>query len=425
MARHTRRAFVAAGVAGLASGCLRTTEERCSLPEPASVGDGWHRPRRDATNAATAPSGATPDPESLSTEWEWTRAGEVVDYVVADGQVVCTGRTPVAGSGGANPTLHSLDVTSGEARWERPIPGASGPAVELSPPFYADGRVYASTTDPRSNASGTVTAFDASDGAIDWQTTPVGAVEIATVARGLVLVRTETGLAALHQSDGRQCWAYEPGAGRTSDGARRRVTGRPALLDHVLVATITGSDGQYGFAGIDATTGTQGWRRDLGSSTFPPQYPVVNDALVVVPGRESVLGLSPIDGTTMWETGAVTGDPDQFDGITATNSQVVASGRRLYGLDARDGTVQWDRSAEYRPPTVGGEYVFGVVGRDDGTAENAVAVRDLATGEPVGSHPADADLLGRVSVAAGRLFVRTQTGERSDEDVTQGIRALS
>lgn len=436
MAPTTRRALLAAGTAGLLGGCLLGSGDPCPLTASVAAGRDWHLPRRGASNAAAAPERATPAPDDLSAVWESTWPGEVVDLVVADGGVFATLGPPGASSEQAPraPRLRRIDVATGDRDWERTVPGDATSERRVSSPCYADGRVYASTTASAPGGESTardgvadtpdttVVAFDAGDGAVDWQSSPQDAVEIATVARGHVLVRTGRGLVALGQREGEHCWRYRPSGGFEDNRSTARVVGRPALVDQVLVAMLVDGHDRYGLVGIDATSGTEAWRQELARSADPPRSPVVNGAIVLAPDHERIVAASALDGEILWRSGVTIGESDRFAGVAATSAGVVATGEQTVGLDATEGTRQWTGGARLAHPTIGGGDVFGVV-TDDHTEPSVVVALDRETGEVAGRYEVNEPVHGRVTVAREHLFVRTD--RPGDPDAPRRILALS
>lgn len=159
-------------------------------------------------------------------------------------------------------TVHALDATSGEERWQR----SPANGIEFSIPVVTDATLMLGSTD------GEVLALDASDGSDDWRrdlgTEPVGPVAVADDTA--FLPGPDDGLLALSVADGADRWRRDVGSG---------PSGPPVVADGVVYV----GAGQHVHA-LDAADGDERWQFET------------RDVLFGDYTRRGINGLAVVDG---------------------------------------------------------------------------------------------------------------------------------
>lgn len=172
--------------------------------------------------------------------------------------VVAGGRLFV---GSMNGVLHARDASTGAPLWQfsaggpiRHSPAVSGSLVVVS---SHDGNTY---------------AVNASDGVLQWTsaTGPSATAPLVDSAAGRIYVASTNGvLTALSASTGTQLWQFHGGA--------------PILTSPALTAdgatVILGTEALQAI-GVNATTGTERWRRSLQGQSLADRSPVVAGSAV-------------------------------------------------------------------------------------------------------------------------------------------------
>jgi len=163
-------------------------------------------------------------------------------------------------------TLAAIDVNSGESRWTRTFEGS-----------------HHSIHAANSYASGTPTV-DADRVYVTW--TANGVLHAAAVD---------------HQ--GEVAWQRELGPADYKHGSGNS----PILLDDLLVIA-NDHTGESFVVGLDAKSGDERWRRPRQGGTESYATPLLFDGadgpeqIVVCSSAEGIAGLSPIDGTVLWQS---------------------------------------------------------------------------------------------------------------------------
>jgi len=195
--------------------------------------------------------------------------------------------------------------------------------------------------------------------------------EVRTVANQSIVVGTDR-IYALSAGDGTERWAFPAGSGPspssvdigllsvTDSTAYLRSDGRVAAVDsssgtllwradtgasRVRSAASSGgsiyvlsSDGTI--VAYDAVSGDEQWRVDTGRrSRFTLR--VVDNTIVVI-GRQTLLGVSPADGTERWRSAFDQDSIGAFPGVTANTIYVVSSAGTVFNLNASTGTTRWE-----------------------------------------------------------------------------------
>ncbi|MCX2818287.1 MAG: outer membrane protein assembly factor BamB [Methanobacteriota archaeon] len=303
------------------SGCALATIG--SFPSVSASSGGWHKPRANPANTATASTG----PENgVSSGWS-KNVGTVGTPVSADGTVYA------ATSGGS---VLGFDASDGERLWSYD----AGDGID-APVSYADGSVYFT--------AGAVTyALDASNGEEIWSRRGTGAsVSPVNAVDGTVYVGLSSTVYGLGKHTGTVLW---------KESLSAPLAGSPAVRDGtVYVATRDGN--LYGFE----ADGGLGWTADAGASVAGAPV-VTDDGVFVVGGRGGVRSFGT-DGDENWSeslTKRVTASPavDDDHVYVATDEGDVHALRTSSGWE--DWVFEGDGSAY--APVVGGGTVYAVLG---------------------------------------------------------------
>ena len=161
-------------------------------------------PGTDATAFGMNPAhtGVSTDPvgPNWTEKWSTTQAGWVGYPVIAGGQVIAL-------TNGPSSSLTAFNATTGAIDWSDSVGGTD---LGMT---YQSGRVFV-------QSGGLLTAYDAATGAVDWSAvaSPGGFESAApTAANGLVYIDSQ-GLRAVDQTDGASVW-FGSGGGDTSSPA--------------------------------------------------------------------------------------------------------------------------------------------------------------------------------------------------------------
>lgn len=209
--------------------------------------------------------------------------------------------------------LFALDADDGRTRWSvRPGPDVYG---SVNRPAVRDGRVYATTTRPR-----TVGAYDVVDGTELWERELTvdredewGGSAFAPVATEAgVFVPLELGVALLAADSGDVEWK------RTFDD-RLDAGATVAVADGTAFAVIAGDPDTL--RALDIETGEDEWTVDDVGGTAP----VVADGVVYV-----------ADGNQIRAFDAATGDELFAWAAELVQGQPIVANERLYAVDGRD-----------------------------------------------------------------------------------------
>ncbi|MDS0474516.1 PQQ-binding-like beta-propeller repeat protein [Natrinema sp. 1APR25-10V2] len=311
---------------------------------------------------------------------------------------VAAGATSVGG-------IAIAQEATGADQWEQPHgwtafregPQRTGAIAEAGPAPYA-------TTDWTLPLDGTM------------RTGSQGHVAEPVLADGTLYlaVATETGtydstgyVVAYDSTTGDQLWK------RTDLPAPRT----PAVGDEMLyVATnppTISQDGHGGFVALDADTGETGWYRDDHLDWADPLLAAGNlytSRLARSADDQSVCQLDPSTGETIWKTDTVGGQISY-----ATGTLFVSTGS---ALDANDGSVQWNVSAETgggaTVQTVRDGRVFGIE-RREGENEYVIQSRSTVDGTLRWMYPfvgdEDDEYISRLAVDDERVYFVTHVGD--------------
>ena len=317
---------------------------------------------------------------------------------------------------GDDEVMAALDAGTGETLWRTayPAPFNMNPATARhragpkSTPTYADGRLFTL------GMTGTVTAFDASDGRQLWQVPDTGAPAFHTSQSALVV----DDLVILHvggDNDGRLT-AFDVATGDvrwTWDGDGPAY-GSPMLFDlggtrQVVIFT------HRHFVGVSLETGALLWSRPFTtSSDTTSQTPILYNDMVIQLGRGN--GVTAFRVTQsggawttedVWHTDEVSlhmvngvVDGDVLIGLSHLNSG------QYFGLDLDTGEVLWTsdpRQAEHASIARSGSTILSL--EDD--AELVVIDHDRTRFNPVQRYEvANSETWTAPTLSGNRLFVK-------------------
>ena len=232
----------------------------------------------------------------LVTGWvRWT-AGTTVDTgaVLAVAPIVA-GATAYAGATDRSGTLIAVDVLSGAERWRY----EAGSGLLLTQPAVVDGVVYV-------GAGSTLLALAAPD-ALPLATRRAGAVRLAGPA-------STPGPTAAAGRGGRpdagwRSWPVgQPARSGAADRARRAValrrrTATCAGARSSSTGSCTWSTMPGTVTAIDAATGAEAWRFEMGSAPAGPTTPVVAGGVVYALDGVTLHALDASTGAELWNLG--------------------------------------------------------------------------------------------------------------------------
>ena len=258
-------------------------------------------------------------------------------------------------------------------RWT--IPLTSG---VVSAPASDGARVYVALQ------SGSVAAYDLSDGHSRWVKEMAPAVPLAVNGETLFVAAGEA-IQALRGSDGALVWTVP-----------RVKIAAPLGVDDSWLIAVTDTE----VLGIHAKDGQIAWRHPAGGVRLMPAIDGDHVYLGAQDGR--VLALTLADGSQSWEKyleGGVTA-------IAASRGRVYAGAgdKQFYCLHAKNGSIEWP----YRI----GALTTGRIGVDDehvyfASLDNVIRALDRATGNRRWQTPLRERPIGGVSVHGRLVFVPT------------------
>lgn len=215
----------------------------------------------------------------------------------------------------------SLEVPGGNRRWEHPIDGiAASPTLD-------EQRVYLPVLDDPG-----VFAFDASEGALEWEFATVGTPNPVAVSDGRVVLTTAEYLIALGAGDGQRTWDVREFESRPSSPMAASGLTMVAVADRVLVLDETGSQ----------TWTARPFSTQIGSLATTGES-------LFVGSSEGVASYDLASGDRRWRTTTVSAAAS----VLATESVVyAANGQSVAAIDRATGDRHWSRSL--------GEPVVGV-----------------------------------------------------------------
>ncbi len=409
---RTRRTFLALAASAAVAGCQGVQDRTPAETPTESV---------TRTAPGTEPT-ETEQPESGGTEdhvvWRQAVSGKLEHRPALDGGLAFVGT-----EGG---TVAALSATDGRIQWsETPDESISGPVVA------ENGTVLAVASPYEVNPKHTLYAFDADNGALQWEfpstswwlsilgvdgdTAFVGTRDDALDTEGETLY-------ALSLDDGTERWSAEIGDPFESVVTEDRVfvksfgglvaAGRDGTRDweyeeeglkYLTVAgdTVAFLSESYEdddtVVGLDAATGTRSWTFD---DFVPESVTAVGDQLLV--GGDSLASLDDATGETLWtaEVAASPSEPPHADGT------VYVVGDQAAAVSLDDGTLEWrssvdisaeetSRAAHSVEPAglLDGQLLLQRSLSSDDLDRHLLAL-DTTTGDRAWSYTADSDLTG-------------------------------
>lgn len=243
------------------------------------------------------------------------------DLVVAGGAAVVT----------TEDMTYAYDMSSGQLRWRARL-GVGGQVGGSA--VVSDGtRIYLQTRAPSqyANPGGTISAMDASSGAIVWQTGYGGYQSGLAVSSGFVFSNNGGALLALNAATGEHAW-------QTAFNGYSCQWATPMALNGQVFAQISPNHGYPGaVASLDTQTGAVQWTVNTYGAAHlagaAPGYLLISPGFL---GQATVL--SSADGHSFW-TGA-TGA-----GFTATDAFIGSGGRGIRAFDPATGRLKTELPA--------------------------------------------------------------------------------
>jgi outer membrane protein assembly factor BamB len=231
----------------------------------------------------------------------------------------------------AGTTLSATSLNGGQVAWQ--VAGGT----PYRPPTVTDGRVCWLSwqgEDTPGGRAGLLQSLDLQTGERRWQQ-PLGDLAIpggAVVSRGSVY--TSTPPAAFEAETGRQRWQ----AAFAESGVGGPAVDEASGMVYVGLAGGSGDDGAV--AALDASDGRVRWRTSLEADVLNPLEALwLSGGTVVVPtGSGAVVGLDGVTGAVLWHyTPAV----PRLASVTVAQGRVwlVLQNGEVIGLDASSGRV--------------------------------------------------------------------------------------
>jgi outer membrane protein assembly factor BamB len=232
-------------------------------------------------------------------------------------------------------TINCLDATTGKLRWQQSVPNAlltvSGDKV------YALRGNISSTGAPLSS---TLTALNATDGAIRWSfTRAYEGFDSPEVADGVVYFMARSGdntgpvtghLYALNVADGSQRWKVNVG--------QQALANTFALSNGVFLA----GGSATGITGYRASDGAQIW-----TNTDPmfSYFTVAGNAAYVKSFNSVAVALEVTTGKELWDTSVLVTSP-ATPPVAANGMLYVSGGRgpgQIAAINSGTGAIQWTK----------------------------------------------------------------------------------
>ena len=278
--------------------------------------------------------------------------------------------------------IHAVDPETGRERWTADAAGiltASADRVFL----YAAARVW---------------AYDAGDGAVEWEATlrdeQYGGLS-RNVVDGKLLVGVgelkDQGLVALDPETGVERWYYRQGSVEN------------ILVDEGIYVEFAGDERDYDVARIDATTGRESWSYTSETSLTYVLYPTPSRLYIDENRSGTVVAVDPVTGSERWRSAAYRDTENLWieDGTPYVVWETEDREYEFHALDPDTGrsawsvelaaegrTVAFDDSGDVYVGTYGDDGEDGLAYRIDGTT-GRVRWR-FATGESIRHIDADA-----------------------------------
>lgn len=406
MARQVRGANVRAGIIAVA---LLGTAAIASAQNAAQDYPQWRGRNRDGAVSGFAAPNAWPD--TLTLKWKVDIGPGYSTPIVVGNRVFTFTRRE------GNEVLLALDAATGKKIWETSYaaPYKMNPATKAhgdgpkSTPTFANGKLYTL------GISGIVSAFDASNGKILWQTAApkvdplYGTAMSPIIERDAVIVHVggndNGALTAFDSASGNVKWAW-PGDGP--------AYGSPVIANiggTRQVITVT----QANIVGVDVANGTLLWKAPLVSlhATNSLTPVIFGDVVMMSTDSRGLFAIKPVTQGAAWTTEQLWENND----VSLKLSNFVLVGQTLYGLsgknsgqyfaiDARTGRTLWlgkAREAQNTAIATSGDLVFLL--NDD--AQLTIAKGSTAGLEPLRKYTvADGATWAQPAITGNRMFIK-------------------
>jgi len=304
----------------------------------------WRGPNRDGVIPAQLTPQAWPD--NLSREWSIEVGSGYANPLVINGEIFLFARQA------GDEVMLAIDPGSGDINWKsgysapfsmNPSTDPHGPGPKATP-AYADGRLFTL------GMSGIVTAFDASDGTIIWQTPasrvhPLFHTAMSPIVDGDAVIvhvggHDDGALTAFDAHSGQIKWEW------AGDGP---AYGSPVVFDvegSRQVITYT----QENLIGVDVENGRLLWRRPFVTEyTTTSQTPIRHKEVFLQAGRgNGITAFRVIREGDAWTTEDVWHTAEASLHMTngvITDSMLVGlshlNSGQYFGLDLETGDVLW------------------------------------------------------------------------------------
>jgi outer membrane protein assembly factor BamB len=274
----------------------------------------------------------------------------------------------------------AVSPTTGEVRWQSSVPGK---------PVLVEDQVFALGTE--------LAALRPDDGDIAWTASVPGEVTDIAVTPDTVYLGGTGALSALYRVDGRERWRYE-----ISDPDPSYWYLRPLHADADAGRVLAWDTHEFTLQSFRGDDGRERWRYEAATDEQPFPGTVTETTALVVEGDELV-ALSRDDGTIRWRFSA--GKALDSTVQMAGGVVIVSSGRLVYGVSLRDGTLRWETSTAGEIVALEADENVTVVSRreDGGMRLSRLAGRDGSLQWVSGSKHERISTL----TAGGRVYVGT------------------
>jgi outer membrane protein assembly factor BamB len=301
----------------------------------------WRGQNRDGSASTFIEPASWPD--TLTRRWRVEVGEGYATPLVVGGTVFTFTRRD------GHEVMTALDATTGEERWRSAYPApympssptaAHGSGPKATPLFH-EGKIFTL------GITGRVTAFEAANGALLWQTPAPAEPPYFSAASSPV---GGPGIVVVHPGNYGPLTAFDTGT-----GAVKWVAGAGGFFMSPIIVTLAGatqlvSVTQQGVIGVSPTDGRLLWDYPWAGGSMGGTMPVLyGETIVVSASNTGTTAFKPIsrDGSTwvtetVWETTDVSmylSNPVVI-GDTLYGLSQRASGR-FFALDARNGEILW------------------------------------------------------------------------------------
>jgi outer membrane protein assembly factor BamB len=364
----------------------------------------WRGQNRDGSASAFTPPRTWPD--ALTRRWK-VEIGEGYATPLVAGRIVY-----VFSRRDGQEVMTALDAATGKERWHTGYPAPYTPgqpaakhgAGPKATPLLHDGRLYTL------GISGIVGAFDASNGKLLWRTEPpaeppfFGAASSPLIEQGLVIV---------HPGSYGPLTAFDP-----KTGAIKWTAGGGGFFASPLAVTLDGTRQivtltMKSVIGVSPADGTVLWEYPFEAGSGGPMPVAYGGTLIVSAMNAGVRAITPVrrDGKWTTETAWETKDVAMYVsnpvviGTTLFGLSHRSSGQ-FFALDANSGKVLWlgqPREAANTAIAKAGDLLFLL--NDD--AELIVARGDPSAFTPLKRYTvADSPTWAQPAISGNRLFIK-------------------